>query len=529
MLENGWCSVGAQGKHRHVPSRPGPLKSTPECNPIHSTQAPQAELHDCQLSLLALPATALASVFHHLDSVAGCSLAQTCHACAIEFAHRQADFTQKYWEELAPAVTRDPPRGGQGDYGTTTNPVSLLVKWEKNPGSVLRRLYAISQQPDCEDVVHELWRQAWPQALWSDLLCNGLPPRLVIPMTNAGIHAWNTSLNISIKVQISSDEPLQLPWDWLAQTLLYAPAAGLRCHLEATAPQQLRKDLQEQRFALTDHWSMDLGTCIGVCLYRPAQADQLQEIMSRRFHCDAECLRAEWGLYDDPCYEQKVAITGSWCQALPNASCALWRALFEQSQYRYVYDRQSYHHDSHDMHVTLGDDVFVDPDDRVEHLEESWRAHFGCHMHGMNMTAWDEAAVDLNHVAEHLEALWRDLFGCQVSGVTAEVAERIVDDLKLISSCECFDECLPSFSHRFLMLLASMSVDSDFKDFTCEIAGQSDWKRRRQAAKGRGNSKSKKAKAAGRRQKAGMSRSYKASLFCQDIRQSIEGTSLAWS
>ena len=47
--------------------------------------------------------------------------------------------------------------------------------------------------------------------------------------------------------------------------------------------------------------------------------------------------------------------------------------------------------------------------DAAEHLEDSWRALFGCHVHGV--TVWDEAAVDLKYVAEHLEALWRDVFG----------------------------------------------------------------------------------------------------------------------
>lgn len=156
------AGVGAQSKHRHVPSQPGIPKSNPGCNP---TQAPQTKPHDCQLSLVALPATALTSIFHHLDSVDGFNLAQTCHACAAEFAHQQADFTQIVWEELAPTVTRDPPRGDCEGYGTASNPVSLHVKQAKNPDSTLRRLYAVSQQPYCVDVVNELWRQAWPQAL----------------------------------------------------------------------------------------------------------------------------------------------------------------------------------------------------------------------------------------------------------------------------------------------------------------------------------------------------------------------------
>ena len=140
-------------------------QSIPGYNPTHPTQALQAELHDCQLSLAALPATALACIFQHLNGVNGFSLAQTCHACASEFAHQKADFTQKVCKELAPTVTCDPPSGDHECYGTASNPVSLHLKWGKNPGAALRRLYAISQQPDGLDVVNELWRQAWPQAL----------------------------------------------------------------------------------------------------------------------------------------------------------------------------------------------------------------------------------------------------------------------------------------------------------------------------------------------------------------------------
>ncbi|KAL0043960.1 hypothetical protein WJX82_008988 [Trebouxia sp. C0006] len=159
--EHGWSRVGAQGRHKHVPSEPGTLNSSP--------------LHDCQLSLLALPATALASIFQHLDSVDSFNLAQTCHVCATEFAHQKADFAQKVWRELALTVTRDPPKGhplygtklyGTKLYGTNFDPVELCVNWEKKPGSALRRFYAISQQPDGGDLMNELWRQAWPEALW---------------------------------------------------------------------------------------------------------------------------------------------------------------------------------------------------------------------------------------------------------------------------------------------------------------------------------------------------------------------------
>lgn len=55
---------------------------------------------------------------------------------------------------------------------------------------------------------------------------------------------WETC--IYIQVQLSSDEPLQLPRDRVAKTLLSAPAAGLRSHLVANAPQQMQEDLHNQ-------------------------------------------------------------------------------------------------------------------------------------------------------------------------------------------------------------------------------------------------------------------------------------------
>lgn len=48
------------------------------------------------------------------------------------------------------------------------------------------------------------------------------------------------STPLSIDSKISRDEPLQLPWEWLAKALQFAPAAGVRAHLNATTPQHLR-------------------------------------------------------------------------------------------------------------------------------------------------------------------------------------------------------------------------------------------------------------------------------------------------
>ena len=366
MQDNGWSKVGTQGRHRHVPSQPskrGTPKSTPGHNPHQSTRAPKAELAnnmpcDCQISLVALPATALASIFHHLDSVAGFRLAQTCHMCATEFAQQRRDFTRKACKELAPTVTRDPPdfdnRGGSS-YGTTGNPVSMHVKWEQNPGSALRRLCAISQQADYVNLVNELWRQTWSKTLWSDLVCDGMPEVWPVPVNehhNWG--EWQLLPYIKIEIQIASDEHLRLPWNWLALMLLYAPAAGLRHCLFADAPQ-----LPEE-----------LGSCcadsvhIHISLRRPAQADKFQLIMYKTLkdssdfwsgNEDADDTCSVDSLYGyaypnsntvhvKPSSMQKVAITGSWCKMLPDALWSLWKA----------------HHRYHARGMTVGDNIAVD-------------------------------------------------------------------------------------------------------------------------------------------------------------------------
>ena len=523
--EHGWSRVGAQGRHKHVPSEPGTLNSSP--------------LHDCQLSLLALPATALASIFQHLDSVDSFNLAQTCHVCATEFAHQKADFAQKVWRELALTVTRDPPKGhplygtklyGTKLYGTNFDPVELCVNWEKKPGSALRRFYAISQQPDGGDLMNELWRQAWPEALWSDVLSDGL--LCAWPAVHSEAHnmfncsKWQIQLCINIEFQISSDEPLQLPWEWLATTLLYAPVAGLRYHLNATAPQQMQEDLHahEQRVINTEAYE-SARTLIRAHLHRPARRDQLQEIMAKdwyyypgndvHYHSgyyDAweydptDCFYYQaWApphaevcgdLYRKACHEEMVAITGSWCQALPDASV-------DASYARYTSD-------SHGKHMTLGDDMVVDLKHTAAQLEDSWRAHFGCHVHGVTV-----GGDQLRHSAELFEGLWQAYFGRHVCGVILHVGDHTVVDLRVLAVH--LDYCIDFFSDGFMSMLASC-LDSTFEDFD-----QSKWKKHQQA-KGRGQAKINRAKAVAARwkrtpiRKANTRNSLKASLIYQEIR-----------
>lgn len=462
MQDNGWCRVGAQGRHRHVPSQQGNRAgATPKSllrsnlhQPIHILKAETTNKApaDCQISLLALPAPALASIFQHLDSVAGFRLAQTCRTCEIEFAQQRSDFINKAWKELAPKVTRDPPGppklAHSHPYGTRRNPVSMHLKWEEYPGSALRRLYAISQQPDHVHLVNEMWRQAWPKTLWSDLLCDGMPeewPAIVENDWGPG----HTMPSINIEIQVASDERLSLPWNWLALLLLYAPAAGLRHYFNTNAP-QLREE--------TPYWNEFAPMVIDVSLQRPARADKSQLIMYKGFinisefwsggeNVDDTC-EVGWHYNDAadfpdtvhvvPSNMQQVAITGSWSRVLPDASCPLWR----------THQELDFHQDG----LTEGDDIAVD----------LWDVYLA--------NGFDE--------------------------------------------CQCFE-----YSSDFSScLFPPISVSTDFTPFTCEVAGQSVWHPKRQKAK----QQAKVRRATRRKSKTGKRTLFQASLTCQDIDWVIE-------
>ena len=449
MQDNGWSRGGAQGRHRHVPSQQGitampksilrhyPNQPTHTAKPDPTNNAPP----DCQISLVVLPATALSSIFHHLDSVTGFRLAQTCRTCASEFAHQRSDFTRKACKEISPTVTRDPPHPSSYPYGypygTFGNPVSINLKWENNPGSALRRLYAISQQPDHVHLVNEMWRQAWPKTLWSNLLCDGMPESW--PASDEDYMGY-TLLHVIIEIQVASEERLRLPWNWLALLLLHAPAAGLRHYYYANAPQ-----MREEVASPIKIW---------INLQRPAQAEKFQLIMYKRPGSNSEVwsgkenpndICAVYSLSDVgfpdtirviPSSMQQVAITGSWCQVLPDASWPLWQAR------------------------------------RGDHLR--------------GLTEADHIAFDL----------W-DMY----------VASRF-------DRCQCFEYTSDFFRTFFPPTGVSTKFTeefSEFKPFTCEVAGQSDWNPKLQKAK------VKKVKAKGQKRQAGKSRSSRASLSCQDI------------
>ena len=222
-------------------------------------------------------------------------------------------------------------------------------------------------------------------------------------------------LHIEIQIQIRSDEPLQLPWNWLAGTLQYAPAAGLRHYLDTNLPELLGgfADIG-LRWGRFQHFQEGDCVCMDISLFRPAQADQFQFIMSRNLEgCNDTWLGVEEvyhsfdmsyhgcpsnAIHVKPKHMQKVAVTGEWCQMLPDASKPLWKA------------------------------------------------HHGIDMGGQ--TVGDDIAADL-----HDSHYWIQLM---------------------------FDACEECWS---LMDVHVVPLNNDFKPFTCEVAGQSDWHLKKQQVK----------------------------------------------
>lgn len=143
-------------------------------------------------------------------------------------------------------VICEPPRG-QDPYGTSHNPVSLRLKWQ-SPGYALQCIYDMSQQPA---LMNQLWRQAWPESLWSDLLADGLSEVWPVTFTNYDGYEETSLLYIDIAIEIASDEKLCLPWDWLARCLLYAPAASLTYYLNASGPLALQQQDKDTMLACT--------------------------------------------------------------------------------------------------------------------------------------------------------------------------------------------------------------------------------------------------------------------------------------
>ncbi|KAL3133404.1 hypothetical protein ABBQ38_007272 [Trebouxia sp. C0009 RCD-2024] len=117
MQANGWFTVGSRGRHKHVAT---PIHSPLAINQTLKSHAPeQAKIEkafDCEQhgdsvgtnsSLVSLPGLALALIFVHLDCTSGVRLAQTCRACANEYAAQKAEFKYKWQRELHASISRD--------------------------------------------------------------------------------------------------------------------------------------------------------------------------------------------------------------------------------------------------------------------------------------------------------------------------------------------------------------------------------------------------------------------------------------
>ena len=271
--------------------------------------APSCNGADFCLDLSSLPAPAIDAIFHQMDCISGLNLACTCRAYATAFALQKPGFVQKCIAELVPILSLDRaietgPNDYQGSqaYGRSDfNPVSIHVWWSS--AMAIRRIYALRHDAS---VLEQFWRQAWPADVWSELLKNGL---------SAGAH----HVLIHVKILIESQTELVLPWEWL-----YGP------------------------FTRTPYTMLDLMLAhrpsiqVGVSLHRPAHGGRYQEVMLTHFvrnygeqwelEFETFSRNPDYAYLGDPDVillcdgQQRVAVTGRWCDRLPKAETSLWRA-----------------------------------------------------------------------------------------------------------------------------------------------------------------------------------------------------------
>ena len=287
-----------------------------------------------------------------MDYTSARRLAATCQACAAEFEQQKVDLTERYWAEVLPTVIRDIP-DQEGRYGYEF-PVVLQVKWQPAQAAALRRIYAMRQNAG---FLQALWRRALSQSLWTDLL-----HELHDDMPEAQPDEWYgvNHIQFDIRILIASDDFLRLPWSWLFEAFQYGPAAALICVLNTTGPQQ--------------PWAYDIS------LHRPARGGETQLIMhtcfkrdysqdppSEPYDPDDSDSIESWSWYSDyflgdlyvrPEHRQFVAITGRWCDELPDANKQL----------------SSAHYGCHLRGLTAGDDIAYHmdslPDDIADDLEK---------------------------------------------------------------------------------------------------------------------------------------------------------------
>ena len=189
---------------------------------------------------------------------------------------------------------------GSQPYGSEWNPVSIHVWWSS--ANAIRRIYALRHDAN---VLEQIWRQAWPANLWSELQENGL--------TGYGHGAL-----IHVKILIESPTELVLPWEWLYGPFTRTP------------------------YTMLDHVLAWPANYVVVSLHRPAHGGRYQEVMlTHFFRNDEEQWEFEFETISRQSHyffpgdsevtllcdeQQRVAVTGRWCDRLPNAQTPLWRA-----------------------------------------------------------------------------------------------------------------------------------------------------------------------------------------------------------
>ena len=120
MQNGGWFTVGSRGRHKHVAP---PITSSSATNQNLESCASEQAKNEAKAffrgqqehgdsvgqnsSLVSLPGLALAMIYVHLDCTSGFRLAQTCRACATEYAAQKAEFRYKWHRELYASISQD--------------------------------------------------------------------------------------------------------------------------------------------------------------------------------------------------------------------------------------------------------------------------------------------------------------------------------------------------------------------------------------------------------------------------------------
>ena len=278
------------------------------------------------LSLTLLPGTALACIFHHLDSSSAFSLAQTCRACASEFVQQKSELAKKCLAELAPTVTCT-PKGDHDEVGQDGVCVPLLsfaVHWKDSSEDAICRIYHLSQKPG---FWRSFWNAVWPTFQWSETLVEGL---LTSTYEHTG-YAHYSDNSVHVDMLMESNQKLYVSWEWLCAQLLDSFATVLSEVLWAA--------MTARSWPPGEH-----GIMLRMRLYRPAKNGRLQEVIHHTvdscspdsdyletFSMQSCDMHNRWEFSQSPvpvlpAHMQIVTVTGTWCRWLPDADWPLWHA-----------------------------------------------------------------------------------------------------------------------------------------------------------------------------------------------------------